>query len=114
MSIRVKKLLISTRESDTYLEKLNQKPEKQIFGSIVFSVCMLDKKLKQISAVGFSGIDLFTHDITEAEIISIKKTLHCYHIEIALYIPFFLSEKNLCSASIDKDRRNISINAYLS
>lgn len=82
------------------------------FGPITFKKGTNEEKLSQISSIGYTGTDLFSHELTSSDTESLKGMLEKYNVEISMFIPFFLAELKLSFTDPDDDKRAYFIKRY--
>ena len=82
------------------------------FGCINLKKGTLEAKIKMASELGYDGLDLFSHDMTDTEIGNLKMLLKKYKMEAAMFIPFFLAELHLSFTDNNGANRQDFIKKY--
>ncbi len=82
------------------------------FGPITFKAGTLEEKLKMAQASGFTGLDLFSHKMSEDEKQVLKEMLNQNHLSIYMFIPFYFAELKSSLTDTDKEKLNRFIVEY--
>lgn len=82
-------------------------------GPITFAKGSLEEKLAQIHEIGYTGIDLFCHKVTDRELCAFKERIDSLGLEISLFIPFYLTELNINLSDPDGKKRKANVKTFI-
>lgn len=87
---------------------------KSNFGAIVFSTKYFERNLNIVCELGYDGVDLFIHRLTNSEISEISSLLKSSGLKVSLLAAIWLTERGSYITDCDKDRRIQAVKRYKS
>lgn len=82
-------------------------------GPITFAKGRVQEKLEQINKIGYTGIDLFAHKMSNKELTVFKNSIDALKLEVSLFIPFYLTEQGINLSHPDKNVRKANVKAMI-